>query len=114
VADLVAQNKDAQLRISTLERNVQDERARGEQAMTDVVAKWHAEREEWQDMIDFIQGAHEIAYLRTRDELHATRIVAINEQDRVASQRQRTLRKEFALTLSQEKEQDLQREVARL
>lgn len=112
IAELVAQNKEAQARASSLDKSLQAERERGEQAMKDVEAKWRAERAEWQDTVDFIQGAHEIAHLRTRDELHATRIAVMVEQDRVSKERARTVRRDFYLTQSQGQERDLRRDLA--
>lgn len=112
VAELVAKNKESQARAASLERDVQTERERGEQAMREVEAKWRAERGEWTDTVEFIQGAHEIAHLRTRDDLHAARIAVMVEQDRVLKERARTVRKEFNLTLSLAKERDLQRDLA--
>lgn len=114
IEELIAQNRSLEHTIMKLRETINDEQARGRDAVAMVQQKWKQERTEWLEGCDSLQAAHRIAHLRTALELDRERAIILKVREDMRLERLARLQRDNRLVAFQRRESELEARVEEL
>ena len=114
IDELVQKNRTYEFTVKKLQKALEEEKDRGNDAIKQLRAASADERAEWREGCDSLLASHRIVHLRTIMELDKERTQILKERQETSKERLAVLERDFKLIVFQAKELDLTNRIADL
>ncbi|KAG7451164.1 uncharacterized protein BT62DRAFT_403161 [Guyanagaster necrorhizus] len=104
IDDLVQRNRSLEHSVKLIRDELDQEKARSKQALSDVHKRWKADQKEWREGVDVLLSCHRIALWRKTIDLQTERLNILKEEEDIRLGKISRLQRDFKITQFQQSE----------